>query len=165
VEARLSCPEIGLQNVNNILLNLNQKGQEIMETHPKITKQYSLAFKQKVISEIEGGKLTREGARKLYGIGGGSLINSWIKKFGKLHLLNKVVRIEVKDELSKLKHLEKENKALESALAQAHLKLIVYESIIDVAEEELGIDLKKNLKSGSLIEASKGVKGSRQKRK
>ena len=55
----MSCPEIGLQNVNNILLNLNQKGQEILETHPKITKQYSLAFKHKVISEIEGGKLTR----------------------------------------------------------------------------------------------------------
>lgn len=161
----VSCPEIGLQNVNNILLNFNQKGQEIMETQPKITRQYSLAFKQKVISEIEGGKLTREGARKLYGIGGGSLINSWIKKFGKIHLLNKIVRIEVKDELSKLKQLEKEKKALESALAQAHLKLIVYESIIDVAEEELGIDLKKNLKPGSLIEAAKGVKASRQKKK
>lgn len=63
------------------------------------TKQYSLSFKQKVISEIEGGKLTKEGARKLYDIGGGSVINSWIKKFGKEHLLNKVVRIEMKDEV------------------------------------------------------------------
>ena len=70
-----------------------------METKQKITKQYSLSFKQKVISEIEGGKLTKEGARKLYDIGGGSVINSWIKKFGKEHLLNKVVRIEMKDEV------------------------------------------------------------------
>ncbi len=126
-----------------------------METRQKITKQYSLSFKQKVISEIESGKLTKEGARKLYGIGGGSLINVWIKKFGKLHLLNKVVRIELKDEVSKLKQLEKEKKALESALAQAHLKLITYETIIEVAEEELGIDLKKNLKSEQLLAREK----------
>jgi transposase len=136
-----------------------------MNQEQKITKQYSLSFKQKVITEIESGKLTKESARKLYGIGGGSVINSWIKKFGKMHLINKVVRIEMKDEVSKLKQLEKEKKELESALAQAHLKLIVYESIIEVAEEELGVDLKKNSKSGSLHAAEKEVKVSRQRRK
>lgn len=87
-------------------------------------------------------------------------MEKWIRKIGKLHLLNKVVRIELKDEVSRIKQLEKEKKDLESALAQAHLKLIVYESIISVSEEELGIDLKKNLKSGSLSEATKIVKGS-----
>ena len=107
---------------------------------------YSPAFKQKVISEIESGKLTINGARKLYGIGGGSMIQTWIKKLGKFHMLNKVVRVEMKDEVSKLKQLEKDKKELESALAQAHLKLLAYESLIEVAEENLGIDLKKNLK-------------------
>jgi transposase-like protein len=136
-----------------------------MNQEQKITKQYSLSFKQKVITEIESGKLTKEGARKLYGIGGGSVINSWIKKFGKLHLLNKIVRVELKDEVSRLKQLEKEKKELESALAQAHLKLIVLETVIDVAEDELGIDIKKNLKSGSLIKASKEAKVSKEKRK
>ena len=136
-----------------------------MELKRKTTNQYSISFKQKVISDIERGKLTKEGARKLYGIGGGSVINGWIKKFGKLHLLNKVVRIELTDEVSKLKQLEKEKKALESALAQAHLKLIVYESIIEIAEEEFGVDLKKNLKPGSSTEAVKEVKYSKGKRK
>lgn len=136
-----------------------------MERNQKETRLYSLSFKQKVISEIESGKLTKEGARKLYGIGGGSLISVWIKKLGKLHLLNKVVRIELKDELSRLKQLEKEKKDLESALAQAHLKLIVYESIIEVAEEELGVDLKKNLKPGSSISVVKEAKFSGRKKK
>lgn len=128
-------------------------------------KRYSTSFKQKVIDEIESGKLTKSGAKRLYGIGGETTIQKWIKKFGKLHLLNKVVRIELKDEVSKLKQIEKEKKELESALAQAHLKLIVYESIIEIAEEELGKDLKKNLKPGSLISAVKESKVSRQKRK
>ena len=93
------------------------------------------------------------------------MIQQWIKKFGKLHLLNKVVRIELKDEISKLKQLEKEKKELESALANAHLKLITYETLIEVAEEELGVDLKKNLKSERLTSVVKGAKPSGQKRK
>lgn len=125
------------------------------------TKQYSTAFKQKVVSEIECGKLTMNSARRLYSIGGGTTIQNWIKKFGKLHLLNKVIRIELKDELSKLKQLEKEKRDLESALAQAHLKILTYESLIEVAEEELGIDLKKNLKPEQLISREKRSKKSK----
>lgn len=136
-----------------------------MKQNKGVSIRYSLSFKQKVISEIESGKLSISNARKLYGIVGGQTIQNWIKKFSKLHLLNKIVRIELKDEVSKLKQLEKDKKELESALAQAHLKLIVYETLIDVAEEELGIDLKKNLKSEPLMKASKEVKVSKLKRK
>ncbi|HMQ69708.1 MAG TPA: transposase [Ignavibacteria bacterium] len=136
-----------------------------MKQNKGVTIRYSLSFKQKVISEIESGKLTAGSARKLYGIGGGQTIQKWIRKLGKLHLLNKIVRVELKDEVSRLKQLEKEKKELESALAQAHLKLIVLETVIDVAEDELGIDLKKNLKSGSLNKAGKGSKNSKEKRK
>ena len=107
---------------------------------------YSTAFKHKVINEIETGKISKEGARKIYGIGGGSTIQNWIKKLGKLHMLNKVVRIEMKNEPSKLKELEKEKQELERALAQAHMKLLAYETLIEVAEENLGVDLKKNLR-------------------
>lgn len=136
-----------------------------MQLEQPIIKRYSTAFKQKVIEEIESGKLTKSGARRLYGIGGETTIQKWIKQFGKLHLLNKIIRIELKDEISKLKQLEREKKELESALAQAHLKLVTYESIIEVAEEELGKNLKKNLKPESSIKAVKKVKGSKQKGK
>jgi transposase-like protein len=107
---------------------------------------YSLAFKQKVVKEIEEGKYGKDEARKIYDIRGTYTIQTWIKKLGKLYLLNKVIRIEMKDEVSRLKQLEKEKKELESALAQAHLKLLAYETLIEVAEENLGIELKKNLK-------------------
>jgi len=39
---------------------------------------------------------------------------------GKNHLLNKVVKIELTDEVNMLKLREKEKRELESALAQAH---------------------------------------------
>lgn len=110
-----------------------------------VTKRYSTAFKLKVVKEIEEGKLTLSGAKKLYGIGGGDTIQKWIRKLGKLHLLNKIIRVEMKDEVSKIKELEKQKKELESALAQAHLKILAYESLIEAAENKLGIDLKKNI--------------------
>lgn len=104
---------------------------------------YSLAFRQKVVSEIESGKLEIEEARKLYDIRGGSTIQEWMKKLGKLHLLNKVIHIEMKDEVSKIKELEKEKKTLESALAQAQLKIITLESTVKVLEEKANQKLKK----------------------
>lgn len=115
-----------------------------MEETGKTLYHYSTAFKQKVISEIESGQLSIEQARKIYDIGGSSTISKWIKKFGKNHLLGKIVRIEMRDEIDQLKKLEKEKAELERALAKAHLKILSLETIIESAEEELGIDLKKS---------------------
>ena len=74
-----------------------------------------------------------------------STIKNWIKKYGKNKLLSKVVRIEMKDEKDKLKQLEKEKKALESALAQAQLKILCMESMIEVAKDDFDFDIKKIL--------------------
>lgn len=104
---------------------------------------YSLAFQQKVVHEIESGELSIGDARRLYDIRGNETIQSWIGKLGKNHLLNKVVRIEMKDEKDRIKELEKKIRQLESALADEHIKNIVLESLVDIAREKYGIDLKK----------------------
>ena len=105
---------------------------------------YSMAFKQKVISEIESGKYSLLQASKIYKVSDVSLYN-WLRAFGKNHLIGKTVRIEMKDETDRLKQLQKEKEALESALAQAHLKIITLESLLEVAEEHQQKDLKKNI--------------------
>lgn len=107
---------------------------------------YSLAFQQKVVREIESGELSIEDARRLYDIRGCETIQKWIRKFGKNHLLSKVVRIEMKDEKDRVKELEKRIRQLESALADEHIKNAVLESLVDIARDKYGIDLKK--KSG-----------------
>lgn len=125
---------------------------------------YSAAFKQKVVSEIESGELTIAGAQKIYDIRGGQTIQLWLKKYGRNHLLNKVVRIEMKDEKDRIKALEREKKALESALAQTQLKLIATESLLECAEEYYGLDLeelKKNAGTKPPIKSSaKSKRGS-----
>jgi len=109
----------------------------------RMLNRYSSAFKQKIVKEIEEGKLTISEAQNLYKINGGSTIQNWIKRMGKNHLLNKVVRIELTDEVSELVKLRKQKKELESALAQEHLKNICLEKIIEIAGREYGLDFKK----------------------
>ncbi len=126
-----------------------------------ITKRYSIAFKQKVISEIEEGRYIQNESSKIYGISPGT-IHYWLKRYGKYKLLNKIVRIEMKGEKDRIKQLEKEKRALESALAQSHLKTLYLESLVEIADEKYGVDLKKKSdtkeseRQGKLKRMSKG---------
>jgi transposase-like protein len=108
----------------------------------EISYRYSEAFKQKVITEIESGKYRKTEASRLYQVSQNS-INKWLRKYGKNHLIEKIVRVEMKGEADRLKQLETEKRVLESALAQAHLKIITLEATIEVAEEKFNIDFKK----------------------
>lgn len=119
-----------------------------MEDYRRVIIRYSQAFMLKVIGEIEQGQLTVPEAMRLYGIKGADTIQRWMKKLGKNHLLNKMVRVEVMGEANRIKELEKEKRELESALAQAQLKIIGLEKIIEIASRDSGQDLKKNSATG-----------------
>ncbi len=123
------------------------------DRRPKVS--YSQAFKQKVVKEIENGILTKSEARRLYNINGATTIQNWLRQLGKSHLINKVIHIEMKDELNKLKELERQKRELESALAQAHLKILTLEATVEVLEESRGSKLKKKSVTKSLAVSSK----------
>lgn len=109
----------------------------------KTSIRYSISFKQMVVKEVEeGGSI--ELVRKKYNIGGGCTIQCWIKKLGKNHLLNKIVRVEMLDERNKIKQLEEENKKLKMALGDAYMENKCLEGVIKMADKEFKIDLKKN---------------------
>lgn len=58
------------------------------------------------------------------------------------------------DEANKLKQLEKEKQALESALAQAQLKIITLEATLEVIEENAKAAAKKKTDIASLPKSS-----------
>ena len=109
----------------------------------RIFKRYSQSFKQKVVREIESGILTIDQAQKLYRIGSNSTIRNWLKQLGKNHLIAQQVRIETTEEVNQLKQLTVDKQHLESALAQAHLKIATLESQFCQAEKQFGIEIKK----------------------
>jgi len=101
---------------------------------------YSEAFKLQVVKELELGTLDSiHAARERYGIAGGVTVQRWLRKYGKNHLLAKVVRVETSEERDLLKALKAENEALKRAVADLHMKSVLYESWLDVACEEFGV--------------------------
>lgn len=109
-------------------------------------KRYSISFKKQVVEELENGS-SYSGLRKKYDIRGAETIQQWVRSFGRNHLLNKLVRIETVDEKRRLKELEEENRKLKSALAESVVANHMLETLIKVANQEYGTDLKKNFGS------------------
>lgn len=82
-------------------------------------------------------------AMRRYGIGGADTVNKWLKEFGKQHLLNTVIRVEMKGEKDRMLALEKEIQKLKLALADAYLARDCAEEVIQQAGKLYGTDLKK----------------------
>lgn len=110
-------------------------------------KRYSISFKKHVVEELESGS-SYSYLQKKYGIRGAETIQKWVRSLGRDHLLNKTVRIETVDEKRRLRELEEENRRLKSALADSVVANHMLETLIKVANEEYGTDLKKNFGSG-----------------
>jgi len=104
---------------------------------------YSISFKQKVVNEVELEGLSIPAAKRRYGIGGADTIQNWLHELGKQHLLNRVIRVETKEEKDRLLALEKEVKKLKLALADAYLARDCAEEVVKQAGKLYGVDLKK----------------------
>jgi transposase-like protein len=125
-----------------------------MANKSKVSIRYSISFKQKVVGEVEKGASFTD-VRRRYGIHGGNTIQQWIKEFGKNHLLNKIVRIEMKGEKDRVKELEEEVKRLKIALADATMAKDLLGTLVEVANRHYKTDLKKNFAPKSLKKSDK----------
>lgn len=102
---------------------------------------YSEAFKVQVVSELESGKFKCIfEARKRYDIRGCGTIENWISRYGKNHLLNKVVVVQTTEERDQLKAMKKEIHELKAALGDAYLDLRLEKAWVEIACECAGID-------------------------
>ena len=116
---------------------------------------YSVAFKMQVVEEVENGLISAEQARQLYRIPGKATIAEWVEQYGMNQRINKAVYVMTRDEQRKVMQLEKENRRLVKALDDSHLRNLALDSLIEVAREKYGLDLKKNFGSTVLEELRK----------
>lgn len=100
---------------------------------------YSEAFKHQVVDEVESGDASILSVQRKYGIGGAQTIQTWLIKFGKLHSLPKLVRVETPDEKRELKILEEENRKLKEALIDAQIGKVYAQSKFEVLCEQFNI--------------------------
>ncbi len=102
---------------------------------------YSEAFKLQVVRELEQGrfKSIRE-ARRAYGVRGTATVDAWIRRFGKDHLLGKVVHVMKADEQAEVHALRKQVRELKAALADAHLDSKLDAAYLRIACRTAGIE-------------------------
>lgn len=102
---------------------------------------YTDEFKLKVIEEVNRGLETKGSAQRKYGIKGKSAILNWMRKFEVSGTPAKL-QMEDKDNQSPAE-LQKKIKQLERALEDEQLKAEAYRRIIEKAEQQLNINIRK----------------------
>jgi transposase-like protein len=113
-------------------------------------KDYSYAFKLSVVREIESGLLGIKEAQYKYGIQGNATVSTWLRKYGNFDWENKTTQNMPKSIEQKLleleqqvRLLEKQKKELEIKVERADKKVILFDMMIDIAEKEFKIPIRK----------------------
>jgi transposase len=102
---------------------------------------YSEAFKLQVVRELEEGRFASPcEAGRAYGVKGQGTVAYWVRRYGKNHLLGKVVRVMKADEQAEVKALRQRVRELERALADAHIDLRLDDAYLQIACRAAGIE-------------------------
>jgi transposase-like protein len=114
-------------------------------------KDYSMSFKLQIIQEIERGITTISQVKKEYGIQSRATIVQWLRKFGNFDwenqtpfTMSKSPEQKIMELEAKVKLLEKQKSFLEQQAFVADKKAIIFDMMIDIAEKEYQIDIRKN---------------------
>jgi len=112
---------------------------------------YPLSLKLQIVQEIEQGKASTLGAQRKYGVQARSTIIGWLRKYGNFNWENqtpsnmpKTPEQKMLELEQKVKLLEKQKAFLERQIEQADKKAIIFDMMIDLAEKEYNIPIRKN---------------------
>jgi len=119
---------------------------------------YSYSFKLQVVQEVESGELGIKAAQRKYGIQGDATVRTWLRKHGSLDWENKShLNLEKSPEQklleleAKVHLLEKQKASLEQKLEATDKKAIFFDMMIDIAEEEFKLPIRKKSLPEQLI--------------
>ena len=104
---------------------------------------YSDSFKLGVVMRAANGQMSKEQARLTYNIGGNSSILEWMRKFG--YCSDPHLHEPMTDpcEQTEAEQLKKKVRQLEKQLQNERIRSEFYQTMIEVAERELGIAIQK----------------------
>ena len=101
---------------------------------------YSEAFKLQVIGALEAGRFdSPHAASRAYGLSAG-MVAYWARRYGRNHLLGKVVRVETPKEVSEVQELRKRVRQLEKALVGAEIDRRLEAAYVRIACRVAGIE-------------------------
>ncbi len=125
-------------------------------------KDYTMSFKLSVVKEVESGLLSVTQAKNKYGIQGRSTVLVWLRKYGNFDWENqspskmsKTPEQKLLELEAKVRLLEKQKHRLEDQLKRSDDKAIIFDMMIDIAEKEYNIPIRKNSLPGQSTPSKK----------
>ena len=100
---------------------------------------YTMAFKLRVVSQVEQGEMTYKQAQDHYGIQGKSTVLVWLRKHGNLDWRKPSIHymgLSKETPSQKIKRLEKE-------LEDERLKNKILNKMIDISDQQYGTSIRK----------------------
>jgi hypothetical protein len=126
---------------------------------------YSMSFKLEVVKEIESGLISTSGAKRKYGIQARSTVINWLRKYGTFDWENQTPSNMPQSKEQRLmelearvKLLEKQKAMLEHQVERADKKAIIFDMMIDIAEKEYNISIRKNSSPEQSTSIEKNIK-------
>ncbi len=113
-----------------------------------------MPFKLSVVREAETTDISIRALARKYGIQSTSTVRHWLEKFGTFDRPNQTTRMENSKESrllelqTRLRLLEQRNARLERELEEKEHKAAFFDLMIDLAEKEYKIDIRKNSSPG-----------------
>lgn len=109
-----------------------------------------MSFKISVVREYEETEASLGALSRKYGIQGSHTVRTWINKFGTFDWQNRTLQPMAKSKeqellelREKVRVLERKNARLEKELEVKDMKAEFFDLMIDIAEEEYGVDIRK----------------------
>lgn len=117
----------------------------------QIRKKYSEALKQEVISQVKNGLMSKEEAKRHYNISGKSAVLNWLRNYEKYGVCSLALRsysmsskqtdklensVSAQQQAQRIKELERQ-------LEDAQLLNEMYDRMINIAEREFKIPIRK----------------------
>ena len=112
---------------------------------------YSMPFKLAVVQEVERTGIGVCAVARKYGIQSETTVTAWLRKYGNFDVVNKTSKPMEKSKDQKLmeleervKMLERQNNRLQHELEMKDHKVAFFDMMINMAEKEFNIDIRKN---------------------
>ena len=125
-------------------------------------KDYSMSFKLSVVKEVETTDIGLCAIARKYGIQSETTVKRWMEKYGTFDWTNikggnmpKSKEQELLELKEKIKQLERKNARLEHELEMKDHKVAIFDLMIDIAEKDLKVDIRKNMLPGQSKNTSK----------
>jgi len=121
-----------------------RKEQFLMTVGERRIRFFSEEFRKQKVKEIERNLLSISELCKEYELSRTSIYN-WIYKYSTMQKKGEIIRVETESDTRKLLELKERIKELERIVGQKQILIDFQAKVIELAEEEYKVDIKKKL--------------------